>query len=315
MACFPGCDLPVSHGSTQERDPVFHPVEAGVCTVDSERGRASVMQQAGGDLEKTIQPHRKTLQALQSILGCCAPRLCKASGAKRCSLETLPSTLGVRKKDGGVHLTGPISIGSTAAEIFLLEYAQGFPLSQVGWGQATSPADIRRLLVFHRVQFDLIERTPYLAARYGSALVQQVRQTLRRAVEPAGDVRGGGAAATKLAILVGHDTNIANIGGMLGLHWDLSGYLPDETPPAGALAFELLRDTASQRHFVRTRYYSQTLDQMRRMTVLDLMNPPAETEIAMPGCAETEHGKACAWSDFEAQVDKVLDRDCIGALQ
>ena len=35
----------------------------------------------------------------------------------------------------------------------------------------------------------------------------------------------------------------------------------------------------------------------------------------MPGCTETEHGKACAWSDFEAQVDKVLDRDCIGALQ
>ena len=131
---FPGCDLPVSHGPTHEPDPLFHPVEAGVCKIDSERGRASVMQRAGGDLDKTVQPHRKTLQALQSVLGCCAPRLCKASGAKRCSLETLPSAIGVRKKDGGVHLTGPISIGSTAAEIFLLEYAQGFPLSQVGMG-------------------------------------------------------------------------------------------------------------------------------------------------------------------------------------
>ena len=40
----------------------------------------------------------------------------------------------------------------------------------------------------------------------------------------------------KLTLLVGHDTNLANIGGMLGLHWSLPSYLPDATPPAGASA-------------------------------------------------------------------------------
>lgn len=43
----------------------------------------------------------------------------------------------------------------------------------------------------------------------------------------------------KVVVFVGHDTNIANIGGMLGLHWQLPGYAPDEIPPASALVLTL----------------------------------------------------------------------------
>jgi 4-phytase / acid phosphatase len=309
---YPGCDLKASHRPVDEPDPVFHPVQAGVCKIDPERGRASVMERAGGDLAKFVQSHRKSLQKMQSVLGCCARQLCTA-GAKTCTLATLPSTLETRAKDGGISLSGPISIGSTAGEIFLLEYAQGFPQNGVAWGRASTPAAIRELLFFHRVQFDLIERTPYLAGRLGSALLQEVRGALRRTAEPAADVRSIVPAASKLAILVGHDTNIANLGGMLNLHWTLDGYRPDETPPAGALAFELLRDTASGRHFVRLMYYSQTLDQMRRMTPLDVDNPPATAAVAIPGCSDAEQGGACPWSDFDARVTRALDQDCVGA--
>ncbi len=307
---FTGCDLAASHGPVDEPDPVFHPVQAGVCKIDVERGRASVMKRAGGDLAKLVQSHRKSLQKMQSVLGCCARKLC-AAGAKSCTLATLSSTLETRHKDGGVSLTGPISIGSTAGEIFLLEYAQGFPQNQVAWGRASNPAAIRELLSFHRVQFDLIERTPYLAARLGSALLHEVRQAMRRTAEPAANVRSIVPAASKLAIFVGHDTNIANLGGMLDLHWSLAGYRPDETPPAGALAFELLRDTGSGRHFVRLMYYSQTLEQMRRMSALDVDSPPATAPVAIPGCSDPEHGGACPWNDFDARVTTALDRDCI----
>ena len=313
---FPGCDLKISTREGDDPDPLFHPVQAGVCRVDFERGRAAVMERAGGDLAKVVQSHRKSLQRLQAVLGCCAPRLCaKAAskgGAKSCSLASLPSVLEQRKKDGSVGLTGPISIGSTASEIFLLEYAQGLPRHQVAWGEAASPAALRPLLAFHRLQFDLIERAPYLAARHGSALLQRVHDALRQTARPGGG-DGGGTAVSKLVILVGHDTNIANIGGMLDLHWALRGYLPDETPPAGALAFELLRETASGRHFVRIRYYSQTLEQMRAMAVIDLARPPAEAEVAIPGCADPARGGACGWDEFDARVSKALDRDCVTA--
>ena len=114
-----------------------------------------------------------------------------------------------------------------------------------------------------------------------------------------------------MIVLVGHDTNLANIGGMLGLHWRLPTYLPDETPPAGAMAFELLRETASGHYFVRLAYYAQTLDQMRRATRLGLANPPDRAAIAFPGCADARQGNACAWADFDARVKKAIDRDCI----
>ena len=117
-----------------------------------------------------------------------------------------------------------------------------------------------------------MERTPYLAKRQGSALVDKIWSTLRHSVET------NGADGRRLTLLVGHDTNLANIGGMLGLHWSLPSFLPNESPPAGAMHFDLLRDRQTKEYGVRIRYVSQTLDQMRRAMPLDLANPP-ETAV------------------------------------
>jgi 4-phytase/acid phosphatase len=48
----------------------------------------------------------------------------------------------------------------------------------------------------------------------------------------------------RVLILVGHDTNLANISGALSLSWLIDGRR-DDTPPGGALIFELWkkRDT------------------------------------------------------------------------
>ena len=310
---FPGCGLAVRNAPTDKPDPLFHPVRAGTCAIDGEQARAAVLERVGGRLETVLGTHRDSVQKLQAVLGCCAARLCQASGLQSCTLATLPSTLDVRAKDGGVRLTGPITIGSTAAEVFLLEYAQGLPRDQVAWGRASTPAAIRALLRLHRLQFDLIERTPYLAARQGSALVDRILDALRQTVEARTDTRVPVPVASKLVVYVGHDTNLANIGGMLGLHWRLKTYLPDETPPAGALAFELLREKASGRYFVRLAYYAQTLDQMRRATRLGLGNPPDRAAIAFPRCADARQGNACPWPEFAARMKKALDQDCIAA--
>lgn len=311
----PGCNISAQHAATDKADPVFHPVRAGVCTVDKERGRAAVLARVGGDLDSVVKAHRGALRRLQSVTGCCAPKLCQANNTGRCTLLNMPSGIAVRDKDNGVQLAGPIPIGSTASEVFLLEYADGLPLRQVAWGRVSSPAALNPLLRLHRVQFDLIERTPYLAARQSSALLHQIVEALRPVAERAAGASPAVPAESKLVVFVGHDTNLANIGGMLGLHWNLKTYVPDETPPAGALAFELLRDTDSGRYFVRTTYFSQTLDQMRRLTRLSLRNPPEQARVALPGCSAAGHGDACPWPDFDARVKKALDPECVAAAR
>jgi 4-phytase/acid phosphatase len=103
-------------------------------------------------------------------------------------------------------------------------------------------------------------------------------------------------------ILIGHDTNISNISGMLGISWHLPGYPANETPPGGALVFSLWQDSAGRR-VVRTQYLAQTPDQMHDMVPLSLASPPAIENIQVPGCAAPD----CDWSTFESVLKKAID--------
>ena len=105
--------------------------------------------------------------------------------------------------------------------------------------------------------------------------------------------------AITFLILVGHDTNLANISGALGLSWLMDGRR-DDTPPGGALVFELWKKRGAEDYSVRTFYTAQTLDQMRNATPLSLGNPPDRVAVFVPGCSRAD--QSCAWSDFEAAI-------------
>jgi len=299
---FPGCNLAPGSLVDAKVDPLFHPTRAGVCRVNAGRARRAVINRAGGNLAALQRRLRSDIAALQSVLKCCQPKLCRESSSKAsCGLGDLRTVL--RREDSGhVRLAGPISIGSTAAEVFLLEYAQGFPNDQVAWGRASTAQAIRPLLRLHAVQFDLMQRTPYLAARDGSALMQRIVSTLQRSVA------ANGPSDPKLTVLVGHDTNLANLGGLLGLRWSLPSYLADETPPAGAMHFELLRERATNAYAVRIRYVSQTLDQMRHEATLNLANPPDVATVTIDRC---KAGAACPWAEFAKLANSAIDRACV----
>jgi 4-phytase/acid phosphatase len=103
----------------------------------------------------------------------------------------------------------------------------------------------------------------------------------------------------RLLILVGHDTNLANIGGALGLSWLIDGRR-DDTPPGGALVFELWKRRATGDYSVRTFYVAQTLDQMRNATPLSIQGPPERVPVFVPGCSQADG--ACKWSAFQQTV-------------
>ena len=305
---FPGCRLYAQHlHPTSQVDPLFHPVAAGICEVRPDRAREEILKAAGGSLEHALQqqPYSGALKKLQAVLGCCSPKLCQGPGGT-CRLEQVRSSIVEKHKTVG--LTGPIPIGSTAAEIFLLEYAQNMPQHQVAWGRVTSQADIVSLMWLHSLQFDLVQRTDHLARRQGSALLQQVFETLRQTADRISTPQNQVPPESKLVIYVGHDTNLANIGGMLRVDWQLKNYLRNETPPAGAMAFELLRHNESGKPFVKLSYYSQSPDQMRSATRLGPRQPPDRAEI-VPRCRTSQHG-ACPWHEFQDWVRQSVDLDC-----
>jgi 4-phytase/acid phosphatase len=107
----------------------------------------------------------------------------------------------------------------------------------------------------------------------------------------------------RLLILVGHDTNLANIAGALGLSWLIDGRR-DDTPPGGALVFEIWKSRATGEHLVRTLYEAQTLDQMRNATPLSLASPPERVPVFVPGCSRAD--SSCNWKAFQLAVQSAI---------
>ena len=182
------------------------------------------------------------------------------------------------------------------AAAFLLEYADGMPMSQVGWGRVDR-STITELLGIHSAYFDLMYRTPYRAQVEASNLALHMMATLEQAASGRPEAGAIGPVGSRLVIIVGHDGNVASVGGLLGLSWIIDGSQPNPLYPGGALDFELRRDPDGHL-FVRAFYVAQTLDQMRGADVLSVDHPPARSAIFIPGASEAKPG-------YDAPLDKL----------
>ena len=148
---------------------------------------------------------------------------------------------------------------------------------------------------------DLMRRTPYLARARGSNLLARVKSSMEQAVTGTAVPGALGRPGDAVLVVAGHDTNLSNLSGMLGLTWKLPGYPRDDTPPGGALIFSVWQDQHAGHMTVRVRYVSQTPDQMYRGDHLSVAAPPAIEELRVPGCAGTVD---CPWDRFSRVVSE-----------
>lgn len=270
-------------------DPLFRPVRAQVGHPDASLAVAAVLGRTGGDPRRVDRAYAAQLAELKVILF--GPGGEPSGG----SPFDAPTAVFPGDQDHLVSIKGPISIASQCTESLVLEYTDGMPLSDVGWGRADSRV-LTDLLALRELNFDLTQRTYYIAQVGGSNLASHIVDTLEQAALGQSVPGAIGPAGERVVILVGHDTNIANIGGLLGMNWLIPGTQPNPTLPCGALVFELWRHGGKQSSFfLRTSYVAQTLDQLREASPLSLDNPPARSPIFIPGCG----GKG---QDFDAPL-------------
>jgi 4-phytase/acid phosphatase len=287
----PGCGLAIHSQPDGRRDPIF----AGDGTPDPESEARALRERLGPQPEKLIADHAAALATLQFIL----------MGENGTPGTLMESPIGVSVKAKSVALTGPFATSSALSEDFLLEYANGMIGTDLGWGRLTKE-NLFSVLELHSVYTDLMRRTPLLARVHGSNLLAHVLCSMEQAVSGKPVSGALGNVGDALLVLSGHDTNLSNISGMLGLSWHLPGYQPDDTPPGGALIFSLWRDPATGEYFVKTRYLAQTLDQMRNGERLTIAAPPASQEVAIPACG-TVSQSGCSWQSFRPAVRQVVD--------
>jgi 4-phytase/acid phosphatase len=292
----PGCPFEVSALPEGTADPLFHSVEAGVGNPDKSLAAAAVSGRIGSNPEGLTDAYRPQLQVLEEVLlNCksvadCAPS--DASAPK--SIFDIVASLAPGNGDHLVELRSPLNIASTMAENILLEYTEGMDATNVGWGRIDIDK-LSELMQIHAVHEDITARTSYIARVESSNLLFHILRSMEQATQDHSVTGTLTKPGDRLLILVGHDTNIANISGILNLSWVIDGRR-DDTPPGGALIFELWGKRGTKAYSVSTFYSSQTLDQMRKSTVLSLANPPASVPVFVPGCEKT--GVSCDWKTF-----------------
>lgn len=279
----PGCGVHALSGSPGEHDRLF----------DSARGACMLEAGAGA-------------RALRDALGPGGALGGDAAGEVSKVLAILkpgappppPTTGGFEVRPDGIVISGPLAVAGASGEIFLLEYAQGFPPAEVAWGAASGAAGLAPLLAPRNRLSDLTSSLPYVAVRQGAAMARFMVAML--SLEPRAAAPAVGAAA-KLIALAGHDDNLSNMAGVFGVDWTLPGQ-PDDTAPATAFALERWRDPKTGEVLVALTLFYAELDGMRDLDPKAVHALP----VALPGC---EAG-TCPLEQVTAQVLAHVPQGC-----
>ena len=299
---FPGCHTAVHSLPEDEADPLFQ----GLASKAGESGRATaaaaVLGSIGGHPEDLMDLYKNEFQELSRVLtGCATAEKCAEAPWLRPAITVVPG-----RGDNLVDITGPLRNASTLTENLLLEYTQGMAGKTLGWGRLDA-SNLRRIMALHTAYADLARRTPYVARARGSNLLDHILNSLRQSVRAERVAAALGNPGDAALVIVGHDTNLSNLSGMLGISWLLPGYQPNDPAPGGALVFELWRSAGGKRYSVRMYYTAQSMEQMRTQASLKLTAPPEKAEVFLPGCGTASGGFACDWTDFERTVSAAID--------
>lgn len=301
---FPGCSLEVQGLPERQGDPLFHTPATAISPVAAQLAAAAIAGRIGGDPSAVAEAYLPGLTAFDHILATCGTA--QAADHRRTSLLDIPATLTPGSGDHAAEMRGPLNTASTLSEN-LLEYTEGMDLADVGWG-CVDAAKLRSLIELHTAASDLAQRTRAVATVQGSNLLDTIRRSMLQAATAHPEPHIPGKPGDRALFLVGHDTNLSNLAGMLDLDWLADGRR-DDTPPGSTLAFELWRSSSTGELSVRLFFIAQTLEQMRAASELTAKDPPQRVPVFIPGCSRPD--LSCRWEDFAKTLLHAGSRDTL----
>ncbi|HYL78877.1 MAG TPA: histidine-type phosphatase [Bryobacteraceae bacterium] len=307
IGLLPAGGVNVNSYPSNESDPLFDPIGAGVAGLDPRKALAAVNGRLGDNGQSLTAAYASDLALVRSVLlGYPAgqvPPLTAPAGVTDVAAIPIDITAGTPGLPVNVGGLMPIAL---AVDPFVMEYADGLPLSDVGWGQLSIDGVSQTTRLYNLV-IDIEGRTPYLAGVQSSNVASHVVRSMVQAAT--GNALAGalGNPSTKVIVLVASDNNIGGLAGLLHLDWLLPGYQPDYCAPGGALVFELRQSQSTGEYIVRASYIAQTLDQLRNRTVLTLVAPPASAPVFVPGCSTGNATFDCSLEKFVEVAKRAIE--------
>src|SRR5262249_61291158 len=199
--------------TTQATELVYHP-----CKPSAAENPQSVKEQLGLG---------------EAVVDCCSEKLCEQIGRTSCQLQDL--------MDDKKTFDQAYDFIQSFGEILLFEYAQAFEGNDFAFGKIppAQKGEWMKVLAIHADLFNKKQRNGGVALLQGANLLYHMAYAIRNGapLTPSAD----GATPVNFVVYVGHDTNIANVAGLLGLQWPAGDYPANEVSPGAALAFEVRR--------------------------------------------------------------------------
>jgi 4-phytase/acid phosphatase len=295
----PQCKVEV-HSTVSSFNPLFSPSMSK--DVDQQRIKDATSGRMADQPEWFTNAFARQLEKMHIML-----IDCKGPGCNR----TIPDFRSVQIQNGVAtprdpHIENPVILGADFAENFLLQYTEGKPMTQVGWGRLSRP-DLNDLMQMNTQFHDFILRTPYTAQVGASHLAARIRDTILSAASGKPTPNELGDPKDRFILLVGHDSNLSWLGGLLHLDWLLPDQTFNATPPGSALVFEIRRSRVNNGSVVQVFFISQTLDQIRDLIALTGTEHPSVAPVFVPGCSGPSPAYACSVEEFGRVVDSTID--------
>jgi 4-phytase / acid phosphatase len=299
----PGCQVDVSVKPAGQINPLFGP-GAVSDKADPNTLANAIQGRLGARPDWWTNAFAEPLEEMRHVLLDCAGPNCDQS---KKSLLSAPPAIAAAPGRGLVTVDGPVAMGADFAEHFLLQYTEGFPMEKVGWGRVSRPA-LNRLMEMNTRYHDFVLRTPYFARIAGSDLAFRIQTTLQQAAEGREIPGALGGPRDRFILLAGHDSNLTWLGGLLRMDWLLPDQTFNATTPGSAILFELHKNRSSGGYAVRALFVSQTLDQIRFLKPLTVVEQPAAVPVFIPGCSGAIADYSCSLEAFGQALDAAIDR-------
>lgn len=307
----PGMTIPVHSYALGHADPVFDPLSAGIVAVDANRA-AKEAQQIYNSGTALTSAYSGELSLVRSVLfnypNGTQPAPATPAGITDPTAVAVPlNAIATGLSAGNVVNLGGVEWTEGAADPFIMEYADGLPLADVGWGQLSPDllSQATRITVLEqRINF----RTPYVDQVQSSNAAAHVLRSMRQAVLGSAVPGAFSGPGTQMVVVISSDTYVTGLAGLLQAHWQLPGYQPDFCAPGGALVFELRQSKVTSKFLVRVFYTAQSFDQLRNLTPLSLTTPPETAQLLIPGGSKPGASLDIQFETFQKLLESAIGR-------
>lgn len=284
LGAFPGCLVPIVHKEKLgTMDATFNPIIRDDSATFKQQAIDSINHQAGDGGVKGLNERLKPVyQQMAEIIRYPESANCKQD--KACDLMALETDVKIDAgKEPGV--IGPLRVGTSIADAFILQYYEGTPINQIGWGRIKDEKQLAALVSIKEYYNSVVFGAPVVAKAVSANLVKALAGSF-------------GEQQPKFTFLVGHDSNVASLFSALGVKPYHLPHQLETTPIGGKVVFQRWHDNARNKTLLKIEYVYQSSEQIATMAPLNRANPPQRVTLALKDCPVNDNG-FCPFEDFE----------------